>query len=532
MKSNFNQFWISLLICSCFATSVQAQKITVKKIKELNKASTPPTPQEAGGIAMKKNLSTAGFRYMEYVREEVKRLEEYDELQERRDSLELLLKNTKITTNIITARNYDEFISAKFRGLSGTEIKNGKFVGSSAAVDEKSVTLNFSIKPSKDREFYIQPTISGKSDNGLVDLFSEGKRNKTITYGLNFTQLIAKNSSKYWKIDKYKLHNDIRDKHSKFDMFKEPAEKLYLSTRVAELKKLYDGKLTRPMLDQYAGDVIVGNNLIMTETLAVYKKAADTLIGAGLLPKSFLSLKIADQASMIETLNIEDRINAIVLANHLDKMDKLQLNAPFNSSTIKYVSGGIKHNKEERKIFDPTSTTLTRDYLERYPSANFALTLMRTTKNGNRIYFSPTINYSNPKDFVKDDEITTQVEAPKVIGSTTVQNITAVTFYEKVPSYLNTIYFDVPFVYYNVKKHMGFEVGFKGGWDDPDDDLVSVRLGLLIPINPDSDSQLMIEPLIRFKELNNKVTKLWKNNFVFGVNVSLAFPKNFFNKDK
>ena len=77
-------------------------------------------------------------------------------------------------------------------------IKDGNTVATTATLDDKSLTVNYSFKRWFDDYFALQLTASGTSDDGVLDIFSNGKYKRTLTGGINFNIFPKNNTGNYF----------------------------------------------------------------------------------------------------------------------------------------------------------------------------------------------------------------------------------------------------------------------------------------------------------------------------------------------
>lgn len=459
--------------------------------------------------------------------EKIRNLKDHSLLVYRHDELDTLLLTNKDSL-FVTPINYNKIIQSKFRTLSGTEIKNGKYFGTSVAVDAKSMTVNFSVKPFKSFEFYLLPTASAASSNSFVTIFTGDKYSRTVTGGVNFIMLSGNNKSKFDPKTRNQLHNNLKVLKGSYENIKPNKDSIFYQKTLSELDTLI--KRSYHFINRYYNQTINSSEVSKSKIadLTRYKANVDTLTKVKLLPKEFTALDSAKQDTLVKSSLIQP-INQIVLSNYLDEADKTQQKAGFSAQKIHWFGGGFKYNQGNYYVSDPLSAKLERSIMDEYISANLSYTKMWLYSSGNHIYISPTINFQNNHNFNSGDQIHAQQFQNYTIGATTVQNIVKdITFYPSVPDRLETSYIVIPFAYYNTKWGFGAELDYKYGYHDVNDDNRNVSFGLLIPIQGDK-SVVVIEPLVKAQKLNLPVTAFWTNNFVAGINVSVSIPKSFFN---
>ena len=462
--------------------------------------------------------------------EKIRRLNPSGLLVFRRDELDTLLGPNK-EGYLVTPSNFNKIIQSKFETLSGTEIKNGKYFGSSVSVDTKSVTVNISIKPSASHEFYLMPTISGTSTNGFTTVITGDKYSKTLSGGLGFIVLSANNSSKFETSTAMLLHNNLKLLRYRNNKIKPNSDSLYFERAFDTLRSILNDKKSADFLLSYFRKDLTESQIDPSNlrTLKQYNKVRDTLVKAKLLPKTFDTLSFTSyKMAMIDSHEPKD-VKTLAMKNYLDSADKVQQKAAFSSQYLHWFGGGVKYNVANCNIIAPASTKLVQNFANEYFSANVYGTWMKLLSNGNHFYFSPTYTIQNPHNFKTTDQLHAEVFQDYLIGSAKTQKINKdLTFYASVPGRIFTNYLTLPLAYYNTKWGFGAELDYKVGWNDVSNDNEDLTFGVLIPIQSDK-SAIVVEPLIKAQMLNQKITAFWSNNIVFGVNVTVAIPKSFFN---
>lgn len=451
----------------------------------------------------------------------------------------LLTENLQF--RVTTLSNFNQHLKTQFRTLSGTEVKNGKFMGTSAAVDAKSVTVNFAIKPSR-YDFYIMPTVSGSSKDGFVDVFTGSKYKRTITGGVNFILLTNWNSGWDSKPAANNVHVELQRALYEYNQNSSRKDSLfYINTIKGVMKSL--SRSGNFIQDLKTANYIRPKELVdptnvlwrykqptdtLFKDLDQYSKGIDTLIGAKLLPKQFKTYDLKLQYSILSG-SPENGIHNVIKNKLFDQLDKTQQAVSYGGQKIYWVGAGIKYNQANYNIADGSSKTLIRNFADEYLSANFSITYLKTRSSGNKFYISPTLNYQNNHNFKSGDEIKAQTFSDYPIGSVTTQKIEKeLSFYEMVPNRLHNIFLEIPMAYFWTKTKLGIEVAIRGGLNDVENDNLGGRVGLLIPVSSGGSNTIVVEPLVKVGTLNEKVAHFWKDNFGFGVSVSVTIPKAFF----
>lgn len=494
MKFKFN-----LLLLLSFSISISAM------------AQTPPT-----------DFSTPGFRSRKFKKAEKAYVDSLQLTSRRFDSLKILLDNKK---NLLTWDNYNMVVKKSFRSISGTEVKGGKVASTSAVVDEKSVTVNIAIKPDKEKEFYILPTVGGSSDKSFVTAISDGKYARTLSVGTSFIWLPRRNSSKFHQQARVKLHNDLRLARAKFEDRGKKEDMSYIIAKLKVLDAALNGKGSTSIANLLNDQVEVKDSVLIES----YQKAVDTLMGARVLPPYFSQLNLADQRKVLAIFNQSTVVEKVVDNRYLNSQDAKQLKAAFNSHRLRWFSLSAKFNDAEHDVLDLGKEELTRSVHQGYFSGQFAFTFVWAYSRGHRFYISPTLSYSNEHDYSPKSKVKAQVYSTGFPGGAgTVMPVKEIEYYPTVSqSRLDNAALDLPVAWYNNKINLGLEIGSTIKPNDPDNDKLSARIGLLLPINPKSESQLMLQPMLRFTELND-IGRFWKKHVVLGVNLSVNIPKGLF----
>jgi hypothetical protein len=504
----------------------------IDSIKKGQKITARPKPTSPDTVRMKRFITDSLFS-----NSDIRTLQQKSLLITRRKELDHLL-GTQDDSLFVTPSNYNQIIKSKFRTLSGTQIKAGKYMGNSVSVDSKSITVNISLKPFKNSEIYLLPTIAGSSSNGFVNVITGNKYSRTVTGGTNFILLGHNNKSRYDAMVSRSLHNDLKILKLKYKL-KPNSDSAYYTSALKQVRRvlIHSGIF---ISNYYTGKVDTGKlNLPATDTatyhkwladLALYQKAVDTLVKVKLLPKDFNKQTLGNQDTLAYHALIQPKtVSDLALGNYLDQADQIQQKAGFRESTVSWLGGGIKYNQANYNIADGAVTALERGIMDEYISASLSYTWMFIHSNGNHIYLSPTFNYQNNHNFSTSNQLHVEVLQNYPIGTTTAQKVAKdLTIYPGVPGRLATNYLDVPFAYYNNKWGVGAEIDVKYGYNDANDDNRDISLGILIPLNQSANNVLIIEPLAKAQKLNQTITNFWQNNFVMGVNVSISIPSSFF----
>jgi hypothetical protein len=455
--------------------------------------------------------------------------------------LDSLLNNGSGSDNgkLITDSAYKVYLHNKFNSISGTQVKGGKVLGTSATIDDKSATVNISFKPIA-HVFYLQPSIAATSKNGFAAVFDNNAYSKTLTGGLNLQLFLSKNFSKYDKTNAIVLHNRLRllrlqyllnDKQLNEAYFKNTIDaiigilsKANQNAKLSELIRLDDSK-------SIVLDNDVASNLTVAKGYNDYKKLTDTLIKTGIVTAGFHTQDIDEQLRFYNKLYIKaaKAIDEIAYNNYVRKSDSLQLNASFISTTTPWFSGGLNYNHEIYDIADAGSTKRVRTVANEYITANITYNYLKSYANGKRGYLSVTLYYKNSHDFNSNNAITAEQVSNYSIGSANLNQINkSYTFYANMPDRINNTYGEADYIYFNNNINIGFEAAVKGGVNDVDNDNLGLRFGMFVPVGRKDNQLVLVEPLVRFMGLSGNLNNFWADHFVFGFNVSIKLADYLF----
>jgi hypothetical protein len=456
-------------------------------------------------------------------------LKEFNDLIKRQKDLDRILQ----TNEYVTSNNLSQLLESNWRSFSGVSIKNGKSTSTSAVLDAKSITVNLSLPQIKPGIFII-PTIAGSSNNGFVSVIAGDKYSRTITGGLNFIFPIRKDFFLFYKTDqKTLLHNDLQILKYDYLHKKLPGDKQHYVNLITEIKRILK-ESGFYIEDYYSGNY--GRHISQdslsnkhVENLTTYKNDIAILINDGIIDEKITSKMVNDQLKMLSD-SLSQKMYMASLKRYLDNTDQVQQKASFSIKAFGWVSGNIKYNQANYFIGDSTSKSLTSSVRDEYISTSLSWNALVYWHENIRTYFSPTIYYSNPHNFSTNNQIHAEGFANYKIGNNVLQKVDKdLTFYQKVPQRLNSIYIEMPLAIYSTEKAIGLDMAIKYGWNDVNNDNFGVRLGALVPLSQGDKNQIVIEPLFRIQKMNQGLSDFWGTHFVLGVNLSIALPKSFFN---
>ena len=222
-------------------------------------------------------------------------------------------------SKLITDSAYKVYLHNKFNTISGTQVKGGKVLGTSATIDDKSVTVNFSIKPIA-HVFYLQPTIAATSSNGFASIFDDNAFTKTLTGGTNFQLFLAHNFSNFDPSKTYVLHNQLRvlrveylqnDLQQNRDYFHKIIQIIIdILSKACDTTGKYKNpeKLTELILKYDSKSIVLDGDTSNHTVISDYKnymKLTDTLIKLNLTTPDFHKQSIHEQLKFYNKLEVK-----------------------------------------------------------------------------------------------------------------------------------------------------------------------------------------------------------------------------------
>jgi len=179
-------------------------------------------------------------------------------------------------------------------------------------------------------------------------------------------------------------------------------------------------------------------------------------------------------------------------------------------------------------MFDPSAgeeQLYRRDVKDVFASGQLSFNYLKVDeRNKLNMWVSPSIKFSNKRDFKEDSLLKIQKNSDFTVDGKTYKMIDKeVSFYRSSADRLKSLVIEVPFVFYFPKVKYGLEVS-PSVQASPKWDKLGVRLGIYIPVGT-NDEIITIEPLINLSNLNRRHLTFFKDQFSFGFNVSVAIPK-------
>lgn len=213
---------------------------------------------------------------------------------------------------------------------------------------------------------------------------------------------------------------------------------------------------------------------------------------------------------------------------NLEILDSLQHHAPWTRFKLKWLSGSLKLNQKTHPLFDADAAdeVYTGNYHELFATASFSINFMKIVNNNSNIrYFSPTLSYSNSRDFDEDSLLVLQSQEDfQISPGTSIKLIDATSFYREKAKRKNQFGIELPYVIYYPKSGFGLDLGMGIKFSDKLNDVYG-RFGVYLPISTGDDDVVTIEPIIKINKLNKSHLSFIKDMFSLGFNISVSIPK-------
>lgn len=435
----------------------------------------------------------------------------------------------------VTTYMFDSIVTETQNKISGVLIKQGKVVGTTASVEDKSVTINHSFAALANGRLSLQLTAGGTADDNFVDIFSEGKYKRTITSGLNFNIFPRYNSGGYFVSEKRKLWSllYLQDSCYKARRAYAISKKDSLFTLLQTIYNRCSVYLCREKNVALSSQRRVTDSLIINcdscslKELVSYFDILNQL--SGYFPDHFDSNSCSDNADFLDSL-AEHRLEwAADLSDqdNLTVLDSLQRAAPWTRFRYNWLSGSLKLNQKNHPLLDPMANVnlYTRDFHDVFFSASVSYNFMFSDLLKKVIhYVSPTLNFDDERGFVDDSLLNLQVQHPLTVNSDTLYAVKSTSFYRQKANRKNNFGLEVPYVFYYPKTGFGLDLAVGTKFSNKLDNLYA-RFGFYIPITVDKDNTVTIEPIVRLNKLNKSSLSFLKDQLSFGFNISVTIPK-------
>jgi hypothetical protein len=204
----------------------------------------------------------------------------------------------------------------------------------------------------------------------------------------------------------------------------------------------------------------------------------------------------------------------------------IQLNAPFVSFFYLWTTVSMKFNSTKYSLFDDTAKTTdyTRKSFDNFATLDLSLNFLKKWKNSS-LWFLPTAKLAYKRKFDEDKLVSMSIsKEPVLIAGETLETYKEASFYKEDVKQKFTMTTELPFVLYFSKRKFGLELAATHElypWKN-----FGGRIGVYIPFNTGTE-QIIIEPLIKFENLERSEMAFKKNKVSYGVSLTATIPKFF-----
>lgn len=426
------------------------------------------------------------------------------------------------SNSLISNAAFNDTLHRFFNSVSGQVLKAGQVQSTSAVLDDKSLTVSYSIPFKKVKWFSIQPTATGTSKDGIINVFTGNKFGKTLTVGSNFN-LFIHGSGNYYPEDQNRYLYYLKDTKA------QNAQKLIdyrtkKETAVAALIKFDTDPVNRPLLasstlqqGNYPDYYVARRKLhaLLDDVKEFFPDGLDTTN----------MIKIQDFVDDLnQTTHQSNLLDYIRDEKNLKLLDSLQNSAPFTHFNFLWITLSPKLNQKDYPIYDAgnVAETYTRTESDYYFSVSSSLNYLKSWKKFKLLLY-PGIAIQNARIFDPKDSVSLNIEKPYVTGSDSLKSIKSTGFYPNVAGRKWAYTFSFPvMLYWTSGWGIDAGVGYK---IQPAANDFNTHIGVFfsIPATGGGDN-ITLEPLVKYD--NDKSMTYAKNfdKFTFGFSVSFAIP--------
>ncbi|MCF2218335.1 hypothetical protein H9Q08_03375 [Chryseobacterium sp. PS-8] len=433
--------------------------------------------------------------------------------QSLKDKKELLTEREDYP--MFTQRAMDKMFIQYQSVLSGSGLQNGAVKSLVASLDDKGIQFSYNRRLTK-HNFFYNLSIAGKTeeanDDGFLTIFSKNKfLNNNIVYSAGGDVFWFFKGSKSFTADqKESLHLRIND--LLFKNYGDQQKKNY-----NKIEKVIS-EVDRTMLKYNKIDEN-GNREISFAELQTLQQNLKKLKEEGIIKTDNLT----DKIEILKSIKTFKQFEADTYSKNkiLMEADSLQIKANSNIGQH-WLALGAKYNVNAVDLLDsnfPSDSLRIKDYTNDYVSLRLSYNYFRKFSKISLV-FSPTINFSNQRNFKSKDLMTSQkIKSYNVAGSEyQISTDDPVQFYERRENRVNVYSVEFPTSLYMKEMKFGFDLNFKVGVNDPNNNNISAKFGVYVPIKNSENKVINIEPLIRFVKLFSS----GQNNFIKD-NVQVGF---------
>lgn len=473
-------------------TIIVSEKKTLKQLKSLH----PPTQEN--------NLLIE--TYTESINHKKKRLLKLDSIY-------------YMFTDRIMDKIFDNYQAV----LSGSGLQNGTARKFTSSLDDKGIQFSYSRRLGN-QFLYYNINASGKTEEASKDNFlsifsKDSFFNNNITYsGGGDIFLFFRGTKSYYADKKDELHVEINN------LFLEDFREKELKEEYKDLSKISSDVLKT--IENYSLIDIEGKRKVTSKEIQTLKNNLKKLKIAGVVSTENPSQKHAIKDSIVSF--VQNGADIYFKKKILSEADSLQIKAKTSVSQ-KWLSLGGKYNINALTILDsnfPVDTLKTKTYINDAVSLKLSYNYF-TKFNDFYLMLSPTVNFTNQRNFDPDNLTTSSKFTNYNIAENNYQvtEDKPVQFYKETARRVNVFSLECPTSFYLKEKKFGIDLNFKVGVNDPNDNNVSAKLGIYIPINSTDNKIINIEPLFRFVKLfSSGQNNFLKDNVQFGFILAVTVP--------
>lgn len=430
----------------------------------------------------------------------------------------------------ITKKALDKIITNNLFQIGGTGIKEGSLTGISTTITDKLISTNFNINIPK-TDIFVQPTITLRNNEGVVDIFSKGKFTNENTYGLSIIWNNPKQSSAFFTpSDKYSLHNKLRIERIKFYSTKEQDVK-NINGKIDAINQLFDSIINKNTL---------GNEFInfydnksqfeppkhFINLLHLISSSLIELVDLGVISQSESQYNFSKINDLLKTKNSTSSKDEIVYSRYIEKQTEIQIENT-NGKSIHWFRLSGNYNTQLISLADKIGISKPYDYLHEFASFSLFYNRQSIKKRGKNHFWSAGFEYSSVRNFNTDSLKILQVITPTNINGIAGNKVDEISFYDKKPERSNRFNIKGIYSFFDPDKDFGLEFTARAGVNNLNNNDREVTIGIFIPVGKnDEGSAILVQPNLNFSRLfNHKSDVFWQENFSFGILLSANISK-------
>ncbi|MBO0356832.1 hypothetical protein J0X19_02645 [Hymenobacter sp. BT186] len=423
--------------------------------------------------------------------------------------------------------------------MSGTLVAQSKLPGVSAAITDKSFTLNMGtnlFRLRSVRRFSVQAVLTGQSEEGFTNIFDDDRYQRTVGAGLAFNVFrFGPNTTTtyYWpdSTNRAKLHRQLRQELARYDAARGQSATHNTMLQAGDtLCRLNEqGVLERAIvitrdydaLLEPADDPLSPAGLRRMALRQTYWKAIDAL--RPLLPKKWAGMSSSEAVAWIRShVCVPDTLTQLAYDWHdkrtADRLDSIQLkDVEWKQRALVWTSGKILFNNEKQPIYQASETSLMKE--KRFPFVDMRLGLNKGWIRRKTRYFGAVgIGYNNQRTFNPKRQVTYQRVLPQQLDPSTppVNTVAESKFYPTEPAELHRAVGDAQYSFFWNRWRLGFDATYRIRQDVRFDARTDHRatFGLFVPA------------LVGESAINFMLQGKWDNDekWRLGFNVSASLP--------